>query len=92
MSLEIWIPETARGRRLLCTSCGSEYPLHQRPQFERHVIHCDRVHEESERLAHEHINEGDAFSGRDEEALEARERALRDGTYIPGMKGFPDAA
>lgn len=49
MSLNgLWLPRSAeepKQKVLLCTSCGREYPLTQKPQWERHVVRCAEEHD-----------------------------------------------
>lgn len=44
----LWLPRSAeepKRKVLLCTSCGAEYPLAQKPQWGRHVVKCSEAND-----------------------------------------------
>lgn len=46
MSLEIWIPESAREEVFVCTLCETRFPKRQTRAFHRHVAQCAVRHEQ----------------------------------------------
>lgn len=85
--LQLWLPDSARQKRLKCLFCEREYPERQRPQFQRHLKKCvsDNWHEIDKKVKE---REGNVFTGiADKERYRyEREKAVRERqTHIRGI-------
>lgn len=90
MSLQLWIPSSAKRRVWRCESCGREYPLGPENLRRRraHAIRCAEVNEEVLMGEfHDEAIAGSVFTNRDdaEELAEVRQKALREGVRGKGL-------
>lgn len=94
MSLELWIPETARDRPRpvwRCESCGLEFPAGPETARKRirHAIKCAERNEEviAQERQDELISDFGSVLTEDQEGeyLEKRQKALREGVKGKGL-------
>lgn len=87
MTLQLWIPETARAA-FKCNVCDKAFGPKQSEAYRRHVVRCANVNEEV--IAQEYEDHKKVvFDGMDDdtrgEYLEARQKALREGVVGKGL-------